>query len=88
MAKTYNIDIKELGGDMVFDPAAVSISTGDTVVWKNQMDFEHTATADDGSFDSKHIKPNTTFSHTFTSAGSVPYHCDIHPFMTGTITVA
>ena len=28
-----------------------------------------------------------TFSHTFAAAGSVPYHCSIHPFMKGTVTV-
>ncbi|HEX4936852.1 MAG TPA: hypothetical protein VFV33_26905 [Gemmatimonadaceae bacterium] len=28
------------------------------------------------------------FQHTFASAGSFPYHCTIHPSMTGTVTVA
>lgn len=28
------------------------------------------------------------FQHTFANAGSFPYHCTIHPGMTGTVTVA
>ena len=27
------------------------------------------------------------YSFTFTGAGSIAYHCSIHPSMTGTITV-
>lgn len=27
------------------------------------------------------------FVHTFATAGSFPYHCSIHPAMTGTVTV-
>ena len=33
------------------------------------------------------IAPGASFSKTFTSAGSFPYHCTIHPGMVGTVTV-
>jgi len=86
MAQTYKIDIKEEDGDMGFFPAEQSIAAGDTVEWTNQMGFDHTVSADDGSFDSK-LGGGQKFSHTFNSAGSFPYKCRIHPFMTGKITV-
>lgn len=48
----------------------------------------HSATADDGSFDSG-VKQGsgTTWEHRFTTPGEIPYSCTPHPFMTGTITV-
>ncbi|HTM57849.1 MAG TPA: plastocyanin/azurin family copper-binding protein [Candidatus Udaeobacter sp.] len=36
---------------------------------------------------SGNISNGTTFSHTFNTAGSFPYHCTIHSGMTGTIVV-
>jgi plastocyanin len=47
----------------------------------------HHLVADDGSFDSGELAAGGKFSHTFTAAGSIPYHCSIHPNMRGTITV-
>ena len=47
----------------------------------------HTVTADDGSFDSKSLASNATFSQTFAKAGTFAYHCAIHPGMKGTVTV-
>jgi uncharacterized protein (TIGR03118 family) len=52
----------------------------------------HTATSGqpgvpDGVFNSGSLSQGQTFSHTFTSAGSFPYFCSFHTFMTGTITV-
>ena len=77
--------------NMAFNPASVTIATGDTVKWTNKMAMAHTATADNDEFDSGNIKPNGgTFTHTFPTShpsGSVPYHCEIHPFMTGTVAV-
>jgi plastocyanin len=86
MAQTYAVTIGP--DDMAFDPPTLEIARGDTVEWTNKMGMEHTATSDDGSsFDSKEIAPDTTFSHTFNDAGGFPYHCEIHEFMKGTITV-
>lgn len=84
MATTHQVSID----DMAFNPDSLSVAAGDTVVWTNKMEnMDHTATADDGSFDSGDIAPNGTFSHTFDTEGSVPYHCEIHPFMKAKVTV-
>ncbi len=73
--------------DFAFDPAAVEVPVGATVTWTNGGGAPHTVTADDGAFDSGRMRPGETFSQTFDAAGSVAYHCDIHPQMTGTVTV-
>jgi plastocyanin len=73
--------------DFAFDPAAVEIPVGATVTWTNTGAAPHTATASDGTFDSGQLAPGATFSHTFTAAGTFPYVCQIHPQMTGTVTV-
>jgi plastocyanin len=73
--------------DFAFDPAAVEVPVGGTVTWTNGGGAPHTATADDGSFDSRRLQPGESFSQTFGTAGTFPYHCDIHPQMTGTVTV-
>ena len=68
-------------------PADTPVATGDTVMWTNRMGATHTVTADNGEFDSGNLRRDQSFSHTFTSPGAVPYHCEIHPFMTGQVTV-
>ena len=73
--------------DFAFDPAAVEIPVGATVTWTNTGAATHTATASDGTFDSGQLAPGASFSHTFTAAGTFPYICQIHPQMTGTVTV-
>jgi plastocyanin len=80
--------------DFAFNPKDVSINTGDTVMFVlNSGTYTHTATAEDGSFDSgtSFSKPGGTFSHTFTQLNTtVNYHCNTHWHtngMQGSITV-
>jgi len=47
----------------------------------------HTVTSDNAAWDSGNIPAGGTFKFTFTTAGTFPYHCTIHPGMTGTIIV-
>ena len=70
-----------------FSPASVTIAVGGTVRWTNGDRDSHTVTADNGSFDSGILAPGGTFSHTFPTAGTFAYHCEIHPDMRGTVTV-
>ncbi len=71
-----------------FSPATVTVSIGDTVTWTNSDAQAHTATADSAAWDSGTIAGSGgTGAVTFSTAGSFPYHCTIHPTMTGTVTV-
>ncbi|MCK4594806.1 hypothetical protein KAU45_09920 [bacterium] len=47
----------------------------------------HTATADDASWDSGTLNHRESWFHTFETEGVWAYHSDIHPSMTGTITL-
>jgi plastocyanin len=73
--------------DFSFSPATVTIHVGDTVTWTNQGKQPHTATANDGSFDTGTLKTGQSASHQFTKAGTFAYICSIHPFMHGTVIV-
>jgi hypothetical protein len=67
----------------------VSIYQGDSVVfvWKGP-DTDHSATADDGSFDTGAGHGlNDTYGVSFTQVGTFTYHCKVHSFMHGKITV-
>ncbi|MEE9555045.1 MAG: IPTL-CTERM sorting domain-containing protein [candidate division Zixibacteria bacterium] len=72
-----------------FSPADLTIAEGDIVTWTNDHTINHTSTSDDGGveWDSGVIPPGESFSYTFTSTGTYPYLCTIHPSMTGSITV-
>lgn len=83
-AETHNVTVR----DFEFDPQVVDIQVGDTVVWTNVGGTHNVASDDDTTFSSAPAVAPWTFSHTFTAAGPFPYHCDVHPFMTGTVNVS
>ena len=70
-----------------FSPQKVTVSVGDTVTWTNNDATGHTASANDGSFATGTIQSGQSATVTFTKAGTFPYHCAIHPSMTGTVVV-
>lgn len=71
-----------------YSPASVTVNVGDSVTWTNSDAQAHTATADDASWGTGTITGSGgTGAVTFSTAGSFPYHCTIHPSMTGTVTV-
>src|SRR5471030_2479357 len=70
-----------------YAPDTIAVSMGGTVTWTNNDVRTHTSTADGGTFSSGPMAQGATFSMTFPSAGSFPYHCTIHPGMVGTVTV-
>jgi plastocyanin len=71
-----------------FAPAEVSISAGEDVTWTNLDSIEHTVTADDGAVDSGELAEGDGFDFTFESSGEFGFHCEIHPSMTGTVSVS
>ena len=72
---------------MVFRPAALTINSGDTVVWINKDIVEHTATSAIAGFDSKMIRPGNSWKHTIRTKGVLPYVCTYHPTMKGPLQV-
>lgn len=83
------VKIVENNGVYSFTPAKLSIKVGTQVKWLNTSDAPHTVTSDTaGVFGSpSNLTQNQTFTFTFTTAGTFPYHCNIHPYMKATITV-
>ena len=76
--------------DFTFSPAQVRIRPGTKVTWVNcgpAGDVAHTSTADGGAWNSGLLAPGATFTREFPAAGVLPYHCDPHPGMQGTVTV-
>ncbi|HEX7017570.1 MAG TPA: cupredoxin family copper-binding protein [Patescibacteria group bacterium] len=72
---------------MNFAPAHIEVKVGQTVTWVNQDQVPHTVTSDTGEFDSGQMANGASFSFTFSEAGTYHYHCQLHPAMTGQITV-
>ncbi len=87
--KVANVKIIEQNGKYSFQPATLTIKVGTQVEWLNTSDAPHTVTSDAaGTFGStSNITQNQTFKFTFSTAGTFPYHCNIHPYMKATITV-
>lgn len=74
--------------DYGFDPAELSVSTGDTITWTNTGSQPHTVTASDGSFDSGLIQPGDSFTYAYTAPGTFTYVCTPHPWMKATVNVS
>jgi plastocyanin len=71
-----------------YAPGSLTVKAGTTVIWTNKDASTHTVTSDNGAFTSSgNLATNDTYSFIFTTAGSFPYHCAIHPSMKGTIVV-
>ncbi len=70
-----------------FTGNSITINVGDTVTWTNTDGAVHTATSDTPLFDSGTLTNGNSYSFTFNTAGTFPYHCNIHPFMTGSVVV-
>ena len=73
--------------EFTFLPKVITIHAGAIVEWENFDPVDHTVTSDTGVWDSGTIAPNQKFQFQFTAVGNYPYHCSIHPSMTGMIIV-
>ena len=82
--------------DLRFNPKVLTVNTGTTVTWVNKDQTAHTITSDSNDttsaptaakFKSKILNPGDSFAHTFETAGSYKYHCDIHPYLKGEVIV-
>jgi len=79
--------------DNCFIPSTVVITAGGTVTWENVDNAAHTASSGtaaggpDGVFDSSLIMASGSYSVTLDDAGTYPYFCMVHPWMSGTVIV-
>lgn len=82
-AKSEKVQIVEF----TYEPDPVVVQVGGKVTWQNEDTAPHTATADDGSFDTGTIEKGKLGSATFKEPGTFTYFCEIHPTMHGTVEV-
>lgn len=73
--------------EFAYGPDPVTVQVGGKVIWLNEDTAPHTATADDGSFDTGTLERGKLKSETFKRAGTFTYFCEIHPTMHGTVEV-
>jgi len=82
-AKEHKVAIK----DLKYNPKELKIKKGDTVVWTNADERDHTVTADDGSFKSPNLGDGEHFTQKFDKVGKYKYHCEYHPRMKAIVVV-
>ncbi|HVA44079.1 MAG TPA: cupredoxin domain-containing protein [Acidimicrobiales bacterium] len=82
------------GGDTIviknfeFMPMSMTAKAGATVSVHNEDSTTHTLNATNGAFTTGDIGPGATKTFTVPSkAGKYSYDCQIHQYMTGTLTV-
>jgi plastocyanin len=71
--------------DSRYLPPTVTVPVGTTVRWTNRDEETHTVTSAMGRFGSLGLDLDESYTYTFTTPGTYPYGCDLHPFMSGTI---
>ena len=69
-----------------FKPDPLAVKVGDSIVWVNRDPFPHTATAA-GTFDSREMPPDASWTFRAAAPGEIRYVCAFHPTMKGTIVV-
>ena len=84
-------------------PVTVRISVGGKVTWTNNGPSNHMAVSDTGLWNSGTLAApgggggpyggggsgsGGSYSRTFTQAGTYAYHCEIHPYIQGSVIVS
>jgi plastocyanin len=85
-AKEHRVEIS----GVKYKPAKLTVKKGDTVVWVNGDDRDHTVVSSDKgkTFNSGKIAAGEEFQHTFDDAGKFDYGCEYHPRMKAVIEVS
>jgi plastocyanin len=83
------VDINGINPSNDYSPDPVNVPVGGTVCWTNKDGDTHTATANNGAFDSGPLGPTGTYRNTFSTDATILYHCTQfgHGSMGGTVRV-
>lgn len=73
--------------NFAFSPATLTVKKGTTVTWTNQDSAPHNVRGTNGGPSSETLAKGQSYSFTFTTAGTFPYICSIHPNMKATVIV-
>ena len=74
--------------DFAFGPIRLTVAPGTSVAWTNDDGAPHGIEFDDGSPGQDLLFPGKRFTRRFDRVATLTYHCNVHPFMTGSITVS
>jgi plastocyanin len=73
---------------VAYNPPELRATVGKPVTWRfDDGGLEHTVTEDNNAFDSGR-KSSGTFQQTFSSPGTINYHCQVHARMRGAVIVS
>lgn len=81
-------DIRIAIVDFAFEPAEQTITSGDTITWRNDGQEPHNVIDADGAWESPTLVSGQSYTFTFATPGAYTYYCSIHSGMLGTIVVA
>lgn len=70
-----------------FTPAVLEVRPGDKIRWTNMDIIPHTATAEDGSWDTGELKNGQSAVVDVTENMSAPYICAFHPQMRAALNI-
>jgi plastocyanin len=73
--------------EFTYAPDPLVVKKGTTVTWTNTDTIAHSATADDGSFDTGFLENGESGSVTFSDVGEYAYHSSVYPNVTGKVIV-
>lgn len=73
--------------DFTFTPGNLQVPVGATITWTNYDSAPHSATADDGTWDTGVLNEGQHASVTFNTPGDYSYYCIVHPNMKARIQV-
>merc|ERR1712099_180451 len=93
VASAVDVKLGSDGGALVFEPAEITISAGDSVTWVNNVGYPHNVVFDVDVDSISHYDllngKGDVVSSTFNTAGEYSYYCEPHQGagMVGTIIV-
>lgn len=73
--------------DFDYFPRDATVEAGAEVTWVNRDSAPHTATDEDGTWDTGVLREDESGTLSFDQAGEFEYYCTLHPSMKATLTV-